>query len=76
MTKSIWAVTFNNNIISTIFFEKKEDAQDDLKSIAKDRKNRPGVTVVEETEMKFSFILGWEQHHVTFSIVEIPLKAK
>ena len=72
--KNIYAVTFNNNIISTTFYEKREDAIADLKKTANDRRHRMGVTVTEETETTFAFIIGWEEFHVKFSIIEIPVK--
>ena len=74
MDKTIFAVTSTGIIHTSTFFIKKEDAVADLKRIAKDRKNKPGVTVEEDTDTKFSFRIGWEEHKVTFSILEVPIK--
>lgn len=74
MVKSIFAVTTDGNILRSSFFEKKEDAINDLKEIKKTRRHSLGVTVEEDTETKFSFRIGWEEHKVTFSIIEVTLK--
>ncbi len=74
--KTIFVVTTDGKITSshTSFFFKKEDAISCLKSIAKDRRNKLGVKVDTDNEVKFSFTIGWEEHKVTFAILEIPIK--
>lgn len=72
--KSIFAVTSDGTIRSATFFDTKEKAIAELKSIANDRRYKMGCDVIEDTETKFSFIIGWEEYKVTFAILEIPLK--
>lgn len=72
--KTIFAVTGDYNIRTSKFFIDKNDAKIYLKTIANDRKNRFGVTVVVNEDEKFSFTLGWEEHQVTFIVVEISIE--
>lgn len=72
--KTIFAVTNDGNIRSSKFFHTKQKARTYLKSIADDRKNKLGVHVIVNEEDKFSFTLGWEEHQVTFIVVEISIE--
>ncbi len=74
MNKTIFVVTHTGKIHNSSFFEKKEDAIKHLESIAKDRRNKMGVTVIDDNAVKFSFIIGWEEAQVSFAILEIPIQ--
>lgn len=56
------------------FFSTKEKAMIFLKTIAQERRHKMGVDVIEDTTEKFSYLFGWEEHQVTFSIVELPIE--
>ena len=73
MDKTIFVITHTGQIHNSKFFETKELAVKNLKQIAKDRRHKMGVTVEEDSETKFSFRIGWEEHKVSFSIMEIKL---
>lgn len=73
MNKTIFVVTHDGNIRNSEFFSTKQLARIALKSIANDRRHKLGVSVVVNEEDKFSFIVGWEEHKVTFSVVELPI---
>lgn len=72
----IYAVTSGSDykIHTAKYYSTKELAQKALKEIAKDRKFRPGVNHIEETEDTFSFIFGWEEAKVTFRIIPVPIE--
>jgi hypothetical protein len=46
------------------FFATKELARARLKKLADERRHNLGVHWHEETEDKFSYTLGWEEHYV------------
>jgi len=71
--KTIFAVTYDNRIRNSKFYSNRELARDELKLIAKDRRFKPGVHVTTDEPDKFSFLFGWEEHQVTFAIIEIPV---
>ena len=73
--KSIFAVVSSNfpELHHTKFFASKEGARKYLKSLADERRHKLGVHCFEETEDKFTYLLGWEEHRSTFSIAEIDL---
>ena len=47
---------------ATSFWGTKELARTELKRLLDDRQYKIGVIIVENTQDKFSFIIGWEQH--------------
>lgn len=56
------------------FFSTKEKAMMLLKTIVKEHCHKIGIDIVEDTPERFSYLLGWEEHRVTFSIVELPIE--
>ena len=56
------------------FFATKAGAQTYLKSLADERRHKFGVHCFEENEDKFSYLLGWEEHSVSFSIKELAIQ--
>lgn len=64
--------TSNNTLYGT--FQSFEKAKEQLKVLADERKNRFGVRCFEMDDTSFSFLLGWEEAEVRFSIVEIEVK--
>lgn len=74
---TIFAVTCNqlSSLRDTKFFASKKGARDELRNIAAARRHKMGVTVLEDTEDRFSFILGWEEANVVFVITEIAVSA-
>jgi hypothetical protein len=73
--KTIYAVTngADRNISTAKYYSTKEIAVDALKIIKDERRYRLGVTVIVDSDEIFSFLLGWEEHQVTFSIIPIDL---
>jgi hypothetical protein len=73
--KSIFAVVCNKMpaVHNANFFASKEGAKIYLKALANERRHKMGVRSFEEDEGSFSFILGWEEHYISFSIIELPL---
>lgn len=73
--KTIYAVTngADRNISTAKFYSTKELAVDALKVIKDERRYRAGVQVIVDSEDTFSFIIGWEEYQVTFSIITIEL---
>jgi len=55
------------------FYAQKEDASRDLRDIATERKYKPGILIVDDTGDKFSYLLGWEEHFVSFCIREVDV---
>ena len=72
---TVYAVTngADRNISSAKFYANKQLAIDALSIIKTDRRNRPGVTVIVDNDDTFSFIIGWKEHQVTFSILEVEV---
>jgi hypothetical protein len=75
--KSIFAIASSASLSplrDTRFFSSKESARAVLKDMRNDRRHKMGVNVIEDTDDKFSYLFGWEEHQVTFTIVEISLE--
>ena len=64
--------TFHN----TKFYSTKELAQKQLKKLADERRYKLGIHCFEETEDKFTYLLGWEERRVSYSILEIEVLDK
>lgn len=74
--KSVFAITCNQNtnaLREAIFYSSLEQAKLKLSKMAADRKHNLGVSCWEQDDLSFSFILGWEEVLVKFSIIEIKL---
>lgn len=71
--KTIYILSYDNNIHNSKYFSELEKAQKELKNIKKDRKIKPGVYVVTDSELVFSFTLGWQETQVTYSIKEFKV---
>jgi hypothetical protein len=73
--KTIYALTngADRNISSAKYYSSKELAIGALNKIKEDRRHRLGVEVIVDSEDTFSFILGWEEYQVTFSIIPLEL---
>jgi hypothetical protein len=56
------------------FYATKELAQKHLSLMADERKYKMGVDCFKFEENKFSYTLGWEERHVSFSITEISVE--
>lgn len=61
-------------VVLTKYYSTLEKARKALKKVAEDRRCKLGVDVVIDEPDKFSYLLGWEEAQVTFSIVELPLE--
>lgn len=74
--KQVYVIVSNQTpwLSSAKFFDTKELARQRLKEMANERRYRLGVDCFKEEEDKFSFILGWEEVQVSFSIIEIPVE--
>ena len=74
--KQVFVIVCNQTpwLSSAKFYDTKELARTRLKEMANERRYRLGVDCFKEEEDKFSFILGWEESQVSFSIVEIPVE--
>lgn len=73
---SVFAITCNQNtnaLREAIFYSSLEQAKLKLSKMAADRKHNLGVSCWEQDDLSFSFILGWEEVLVKFSIIEIKL---
>lgn len=55
------------------FYSTKEKAIKGLQTIANSRRNNMAVTVTDDSPEKFSFILGWEERAVSWSIFELNI---
>lgn len=75
MSSSIFAIVTNDQSIRTSkFFSTKEKAKSVLKDMLEERRYKMGVQCIQESENGFSYIFGWEEHKVVFSIVEIDVQ--
>lgn len=76
MNKSIFAVICSSvpQIHNTKFFETKSRAEEHLKILADERRYKFGIMDFEEKEGSFSYLIGWEEHKVSFSILEISVE--
>jgi len=54
-------------------FSSLENAQKVLSELAEERKHKLGVSCFKTELNKFSFLLGWEEHKITYSIVELSI---
>lgn len=74
---TIFAITNNttsNSLRDAQLFATQEGARTALQKIAADRKYKMGVDVQTDTPDKFAFTLGWEEHYVVFSIIELEVQ--
>ena len=73
--KTIYAIKCSGTHIGNLssYFPTKEKAETALAKIAKDRRHKMGVTVIDDSPVKFAFLLGWEENRVAWEIVEIIL---
>lgn len=55
-------------------FSTKEKAIAAIKKIADARRYRSGVQVFVDREDRFSYLFGWEEHEVTFTIEEMSVE--
>lgn len=65
----IYQIKTSNNT-SYGAFDSFEKAKQQLNILADERKNRFGVRCFEMNNDSFSFLLGWEEVEVKFSIIE------
>lgn len=74
--KSIFAIvcSVSPDLHHTKFFATKELARVKLKKLADERRHNLGVHWHEETEDMFFYTLGWEEHAVRFSILEVNVE--
>jgi len=74
-SSSIYAVVCSATpeLRSAKFFSTKDSARKHLKLLADERRHKLGVHCFEENEDKFSLLLGWEEHKVSFAIVELAV---
>jgi hypothetical protein len=72
-TTSIFAVSCNQTsqrLASNTLFLSREGAREHLKKLAKDRQSNLGVRCWQQDDDSFSFLLGWEEVSVRFSIID------
>ena len=74
--KTVFAIVSSAipNLSNIKFYATKELAQKRLREMADERRHKMGVDCFKEEENKFSYIFGWEQHGVSFSIVEVSVE--
>ncbi len=74
--KTIFAIVCNvtPELHNVKFFTTKTRAETELKNLAAERKSKLGVHCFEQTNERFSFLLGWEERKIIFSIVELPVQ--
>lgn len=73
---TVFAITCNqhrNSLQEAKFYSTKEKARKALKEIAKDRRGRLGVEVHDDTKDLFTFLIGWEEHLVSFAVIELTV---
>lgn len=61
---------------SVKFYATQEIARRELKKLASERRYKLGVHWHEETEDMFFYTLGWEEHAVRYSVVELHVEDK
>lgn len=66
--------THINALREARFFSTKEKACQALKEKRDATCHKLGVDVIEDNETRFSYLFGWEEHKVTFSVVEIEIE--
>lgn len=74
---TVFAITcssHSNTLREAKLYSSQDKAQAALKEIAKDRSGKLGVQVIENEPDRFSFIIGWEEHKVSFAIVELSVE--
>jgi hypothetical protein len=72
----IFAITCSvhtNTLRDAELFSTLEKAKERFKKLKNERRHNLGVHVHKDTDTEFSFTLGWEEHHVQFSIIELPV---
>jgi hypothetical protein len=68
----VYILHTNNQLSSTIFYKTKKLARKALKK-KRDEIIRRLVNVTTDTEDKFSFYFGWEEHGATWRVSEIEV---
>lgn len=71
--KQVYVLLANYDWTSAKFFSSKEKAVASLEQKRKEIKVR-GVQILKDTDTEFEFLLGWEEHHVLWKIVERPVE--
>lgn len=76
MSNTIFAVVCSScpSISDAKLFSTKEKAMSYMQVVARDRRHKMGVVVTTDTPEVFSYILGWEEIKVTFSVAEFPIE--
>jgi hypothetical protein len=69
----IFAVTHSEKLQDAVLFSAQEKAEAYLRKLRAERRGRGSVTVVEDTPTVFGYTMGWEEHRVTFKIVELTV---
>lgn len=72
--KTIFAIVYSPDLRSAKFFATLAGARKELNTLANERKNKLGVHNFEQSNDQFSFLIGWEEHKITFSIIELSLQ--
>lgn len=73
---TIFAITCSvhtNTLRDAELFSTIDSAKNRFNKIKNERRNNFGVHVYKDTDTQFSFTLGWEEHPVQFSIVELTV---
>lgn len=75
-SNSIFAIvcSVSPDLHHTKFYGTKELARRQLKKLADERRLNLGVHWHQETEDMFFYTLGWEEHPVRFSIMELHVE--
>ena len=73
---TIYIVTSGNEFqqMKKPFYLDKQKACDALKDIVKSIRSRMGVDVIVDKPDRFEFLLGWEESHVVWKIIEVEVK--
>ena len=71
--KSIFIINCGNDLMNARLYSTRELAREALKKIADNRRHKPGVNVIRDEPDRFMFLIGWEEHPVSFRSEEREL---
>lgn len=70
---TVYVLFANYNWTQAKFYSTKKKASDALDKIRKEILVR-GVEVLKNTDTEFEFIFGWQESHVLWKIVDVPVE--
>lgn len=74
--KSIFAIVCSAtpSLHNIKFYTTKQLAKVQLKKLANERRYKLGIDMFEEQEDSFSYLMGWEEVKVKFSVIELSVE--